>query len=59
MWRYLVEHAKDYGFLGPIVGIVGLLLGASGAIELKRSLAIACAKLDRHRAEQTKNVAME
>jgi hypothetical protein len=32
MWQYLVEHAKDYGFLGPIVGIVGLLLGAGGAI---------------------------
>ena len=32
MWQYLVEHAKDYGFLGPIVGIVGLLLGAGTAI---------------------------
>ncbi|MFY9988547.1 MAG: hypothetical protein WAK31_27585 [Chthoniobacterales bacterium] len=31
-WQFLVDHAKDYGFLGPIVGIVGLLLGASGAI---------------------------
>jgi hypothetical protein len=31
-WKFLVEHAKDYGFLGPIVGIIGLLLGASGAI---------------------------
>lgn len=31
-WKFLVEHAKDYGFLGPIVGIVGVLLGASGAI---------------------------
>src|SRR5437870_7361419 len=32
MWEYLVEHAKNFGFLGPIAGIVGLLLGASGAI---------------------------
>lgn len=32
MWQYLVQHAKDYGFLGPIVGIVGLLLGAGTAI---------------------------
>jgi len=32
MWQTLVSHAKDYGFLGPIVGIVGLLLGASTAI---------------------------
>jgi hypothetical protein len=32
MWHYLVEHSKDYGFLGPIVGIVGLLSGASAAI---------------------------
>jgi hypothetical protein len=32
MWQFLVGHAKDYGFLGPIVGIVGLLLGASSAI---------------------------
>lgn len=33
-WKFLVEHAKDYGFLGPIVGIVSLLLGAAGAINL-------------------------
>jgi hypothetical protein len=32
MWQSLVEHAKDFGFLGPIVGIVGLLLGAGTAI---------------------------
>lgn len=32
MWRFLIEHAKDYGFLGPIVGIAGLFLGAGGAI---------------------------
>src|SRR5260370_10031392 len=32
MWSYLVEHAKDYGFLGPIVGIVGLFIGAGTAI---------------------------
>src|SRR4051812_7487844 len=32
MWRFLVQHANDYGFLGPIVGIVGLLMGASAAI---------------------------
>jgi hypothetical protein len=32
MWQYLVNHAKDFGFLGPIAGIVGLLLGASSAI---------------------------
>jgi len=31
-WDYLVQHAKDYGFLGPIVGIGGLLLGASIAL---------------------------
>lgn len=32
LWNYLVTHAADYGFLGPIVGIVGLLLGAISAI---------------------------
>jgi hypothetical protein len=32
MWDQLVEHAKDYGFLGPIVGIAGLLIGAGTAI---------------------------
>src|SRR2546425_9411884 len=34
MWEYLVQHAQDYGFLGPIVGIVGVLLGATSAIIL-------------------------
>jgi hypothetical protein len=32
LWEFLVSHAKDYGFLGPIVGIAGLLLGAGTAI---------------------------
>ena len=32
MWHYLVENAKNFGFAGPIVGFVGLLLGAGGAI---------------------------
>jgi len=32
MWNFLVEHANEYGFLGPIVGIAGLLLGAGSAI---------------------------
>ena len=35
------------------------LNGSVAALELTRSLAIGCAKLDRHRAEQTNNVAME
>jgi len=33
--------------------------GSVATLELRRSLAIASAKLDRHRAEQTKNEAME
>ena len=33
--------------------------GSVATLELRRSLAIACAKLDHHRAEQTKNEAME
>ena len=32
MWNQLVEQAKDYGFLGPIVGIAGLFIGAGTAI---------------------------
>jgi hypothetical protein len=35
------------------------LLGSVATLELRRNLAIASAKLDRHRAEQTKNEAME
>jgi hypothetical protein len=53
------------------IGVLGLLEqlnhtpkfnsdpGSVATLELRRSLAIACAKLDRHRAEQTKNEAME
>ena len=37
----------------------GRLWGSVATLELRRSLAIASAKLDRHRAEQTKNEAME
>jgi hypothetical protein len=33
--------------------------GSVATLELRRSLAIASAKLDRHRAEQAKNEAME
>ena len=33
--------------------------GSVATLELRRNLAIASAKLDRHRAEQTKNEAME
>jgi hypothetical protein len=33
--------------------------GSVATLELRRNLAIAFAKLDRHRAEQTKNEAME
>jgi len=40
MWQYLAEHAKHYCFLGPIVGIVRLLLGATVAIELGWSRAL-------------------
>jgi hypothetical protein len=43
------DTARNYG---PSEGSVATL-------ELRRSLAIASAKLDRHRAEQTKNEAME
>lgn len=32
MWSFLVQHAKDYGFLGPIVGIAGLFMGAGSAL---------------------------
>ena len=35
------------------------ITGSVATLELRRSLAIASAKLDRHRAEQTKNEAME
>ncbi len=31
-WQSLVNQAPQYGFLGGIVGIVGLMLGAGGAI---------------------------
>ena len=31
-WQSLVNEAPHYGFLGGIVGIVGLMLGAGGAI---------------------------
>lgn len=31
-WKSLVDNAGQYGFLGPIVGIAGLLLGAGAAI---------------------------
>ena len=42
------------------VGIFqGGLEGSVATLELRRNLAIASAKLDRHRAEQTKNEAME
>src|SRR5271166_4627964 len=37
----------------------GVSIGSVATLELRRSLAIASAKLDRHRAEQTKNEAME
>jgi hypothetical protein len=46
----------------PLHEIAGQPLPAVGSVatlELRRSLAIACAKLDHHRAEQTKNEAME
>lgn len=32
MWVALFQHATDYGFLGPIVGIAGLFIGAGTAI---------------------------
>ena len=35
------------------------IAGSVATLELRRNLAIASAKLDRHRAEQTKNEAME
>ena len=37
----------------------GGICGSVATLELMRNLAIASAKLDRHRAEQTKNEAME
>ena len=37
----------------------GSLKGSVASLELRRSLAIASAKLDRHRAEQIENEAME
>jgi len=39
-WKFLVEHSNEYGFLGPIVGIVGLLLGAGVAIAFAWSRAL-------------------
>jgi hypothetical protein len=39
-WHFLTDHASEYGFLGPIVGIVGLLLSASGAIMFAWSRAL-------------------
>jgi hypothetical protein len=31
-WKTLVDNASQYGFLGPIVGIAGLLIGAGSAL---------------------------
>jgi Flp pilus assembly protein TadD len=54
-----VEVAKrDRGPSQPET-VIGLKNGSVATLELRRSLAIASAKLDRHRAEQTENEAME
>src|SRR5271166_27489 len=48
-----VQH-RGYPALSPVEN-----QGSVATLELRRSLVIASAKLDRHRAEQTKNEAME
>jgi hypothetical protein len=53
-WQRLISNS-------PLArpGCLALETGSVATLELRRSLAIASAKLDRHRAEQTKNEAME
>ena len=56
--KYAVPHMQS-GTIINIASISGITAGSVATLELRRSLAIAFAKLDRHRAEQTKNEAME
>ena len=50
---------KDMGRPADAELYQGSMGGSVATLELRRSWAIASAKLDRHRAEQTKNEAME
>jgi hypothetical protein len=49
----------SFGAMLPLRKSSNLIDGCVATLELKRSLAIACAKLDYRRAKQTKNEAME
>ena len=55
---YLVE-VRPSAINIKAVEILGDFRGSVATLELRRNLAIASAKLDRHRAEQTKYEAME
>ena len=70
-WHWLTKVAASKhirrlaaGILSGLLIVIAFLLlpvegGSVATLELRRSLAIASAKLDRRRAEQTKNEAME